>query len=206
MIKAVLFDFDGVLTLDESGSLSTCKYMSSATGINTDIFWNEYRKYNPSLQKGELKHEEIWDKICKAIGCSIDIKVLYDSFINTPINFEMLRLVQELKGKNFKIGMVTDNKADRMDLIINHHNWHDVFDGIAISAKIGSNKKEEKIFLSIFDTLSVNPKECIFIDNSAENLVVPQNLGVTTIFFEDKKNDVHHLRKVLYGLGLDISI
>ena len=206
MIKAVLFDFDGVLTLDESGSLSTCKYISSATGITMDVFWNEYKKYNFDLLKGTLKHEEIWDKICEGMGQDISIDVLYDSFINTPINFEMLKVVQELKEKNFKIGMVTDNKADRIEKIVYYHQWHDIFDSIAVSAEIGSSKKEEKIFLSIFERLSVNPEECVFIDNSKENLIVPQNLGVKTIFFDDKKNDVYGLRKELYDLRIDISL
>ncbi|NOW05387.1 hypothetical protein [Clostridium beijerinckii] len=34
MIKAILFDFDGVLTADATGSLSICKYICKKTGLN----------------------------------------------------------------------------------------------------------------------------------------------------------------------------
>lgn len=34
MIKAVCFDFDGVLTLDETGSQSICNYMAETEKID----------------------------------------------------------------------------------------------------------------------------------------------------------------------------
>lgn len=201
MIEAVLFDFDGVLTLDESGSQSICNYVSSATGIDKNLFAIEYRKYNATLQTGKQKHEEIWDKICCAIRHNIDIDVLYDSFINTPINFEMLELVCEIKCKNYKVGIVTDNKADRMKIISEHHNnWDDIFDFVAVSAEIGSGKSQEYIFLKTFQVLDVKPEECIFIDNTKANLVIPQKLGVKTIFYNCLENNVIGLKNELFSL------
>lgn len=204
MIKAVLFDFDGVLTLDGSGSESTCKYICAATGIDRNIFENEYRKYNVGLLTGKLKHEEVWGKICTAIGRDIHIEILYDSFINTPINFEMLKLVRQLKDKKFKIGMVTDNKADRIKSIIEYHRWEDIFDGIAVSAEVGSGKNQENIFHKIFQTLNLNPDECIFIDNNRDNLVIPNVLGLSTIFFDHNTNDIIGLKNKLAELGIEI--
>ena len=202
--KAVLFDFDGVLTLDETGSQSICNYVCAAAGIDKDTFRNEYKKYNVELLTGRIKHENVWEKICGAAGSQIEIKILYDSFINTPINSEMLGLAQALKKKRYKIGMVTDNKADRIRSIIDYHRWHGLFDGVAISAEVGSEKNQEHIFLKIFQTLAVEPEACIFIDNNENNLVVPRNLGVTTIFFDYWKNDVAGLKKELMALGIEL--
>jgi len=203
MIKAVLFDFDGVLTLDETGTESICKYISSVTGIDRSIFEKEYRKHNEELLLGELEHEEMWTELCEEIAQDIDIKILYDSFINTPINFEMFELVYALKHNKIKIGMVTDNKADRIKTIVDHHQWIDIFDGIAISAEVGSGKSEINIFNEIFQMLDVNPNECIFIDNSEANLIVPKRLKVTTLFFDHKKNDIVTLRKELLEAGVE---
>jgi len=90
MIKAIWFDFDGVLTLDKNGSYSTAKYISSTAGIDMSIFSSEYSKYNADLQIGKLKHEDVWESICDAIGLRIDIGFLHEAFIHTPINFEGL--------------------------------------------------------------------------------------------------------------------
>jgi len=193
MIKAVLFDFDGVLTLDETGSQSICNYICQATGVDKNLFRNEYRKYNSDLSTGKLKHEDIWGKICNEISYQIDIKTLYDSFINTPINNKMFDLVQQLKVKKYKIGMVTDNKADRIRSLVEFYHWHTVFDSIAVSASVGSGKDHEEIFNWIFDKLSVSPSECVFIDNKKENLIIPKSMGVTTIFFGHNANDITSL-------------
>lgn len=37
MIKAVLFDFDGVLTTDATGSQSICNYICKETGVDNAI-------------------------------------------------------------------------------------------------------------------------------------------------------------------------
>jgi len=205
MIRAILFDFDGVLTLDETGSQSICNYICQKTGIDYKLFKNEYRKYNADLLTGRLKHEDVWDKICAGISYQIDMRILHDSFINTPINKKVLDLVLQLKEKNYKIGMVTDNKADRIKSLIDFHLWDTVFDGIAVSANIGSGKEHRKIFNWIFETLTVLPSECIFIDNKKENLIIPQNMGVTTIFFDHSENNITRLINELIAAGISIS-
>jgi len=200
MIKAILFDFDGVLTLDETGSRSICNYICATTGVDKDSFARAYRKYNADLLTGKQKHEDIWGRVCDAIGRQIEIGVLYDSFNKTPINQEMLRVVKKCKDMNLKIGMVTDNKVDRIKSIVDHHHWDGIFDEIVVSAEIGSGKDQEPIFRAAFQRLSVEPCECIFIDNKEENLVIPKNLGVTTIFHDLEKNDVAGLEAEILSL------
>ncbi|MCL2407085.1 MAG: HAD-IA family hydrolase [Defluviitaleaceae bacterium] len=196
MIKAVLFDFDGVLTLDENGTSSICNYIcrERATGICKAEFEYEYRKYNKDLLLGKLTHEDVWDDICGAVGQDLDISILHESFIYTPINFDMIELVRELKEIGLAVGVVTDNKSDRIKSIIDHYKWHDLFDGIVVSADVGSGKTSEAIFHEIFKVLSVNPEECIFIDNTKKNLEVLDRLGVTTIWFEFEVMDVSALK------------
>ncbi len=54
MIKAILFDFDGVLTIDKTGSQSIIKYLARITGISKDALKREYYKYNKDLLYGEI--------------------------------------------------------------------------------------------------------------------------------------------------------
>jgi len=100
---------------------------------------------------------------------------------------QVMRWSLQLKVKNYKIGMVTDNKADRI-----------------VSANIGSGKEHRKIFNWIFETLTVLPSECIFIDNKKENLIMPQNMGITTIFFDHNENNITRLINELIAAGISI--
>ena len=121
MIKAVCFDFDGVLTLDETGSQSICNYIAETEKIDKLEFEREYRKYNKDLLNGKVKHEEIWSKICDAIEKPINISALYNSFINTPINTKVLDIVKKIKSLGLNTAMTTDNKSDRIKNIVAYH-------------------------------------------------------------------------------------
>lgn len=204
MIKAILFDFDGVLTLDATGSLSIRNYVCKETGLDIDLFKKEYSKYNDDLLYGKIKHEEIWDKLCNELNEEISIEVLYDSFINTPINNEMYNLIKEIKSKNYKTGMVTDNKKDRIDRIAEYYKFDSLFDTIIVSADLGSGKENEEIFMKTMQRLNVTAQECIFIDNQEKNLVIPKELGMNVIFYDHKENNIMKLVKELRDLEIDI--
>ena len=86
MIKAVLFDFDGVLTIDKTGSTSITNYLSNICGIPLEDVKACYYKYNKQLLLGEATHLEIWQDFCKSLGHNIDYDILIDSFRATRLD------------------------------------------------------------------------------------------------------------------------
>ncbi len=100
MIRAVLFDFDGVLTTDATGSLSICRYISEQSGLDPEQFQQEYYKYNADLLSGRTTHDRIWDRLCSGLHTHIGISLLYESFLHTPIDGKMLTLAEQLKKNN----------------------------------------------------------------------------------------------------------
>ena len=203
MIKAVLFDYDGVLTLDKSGSYTICKYISKNADIDYELFSHEYRKYNDDLLIGKVTHEQIWNQLCKNVNKSVSIKYLFDSYKNTPINTKMIDLVKRIK-KNNKTGLITDNKKDRIDAAKNDFKLAELFDVITVSAEIGSQKNKETIFSKTIKELSLNYDECVFIDNQENNLIVPKKVGMKTIFYNHKENDIKRLVSELKKLNIQI--
>ena len=97
MIKAVFFDFDGVLTRDKTGSLTTLRYLSQATGIPIQNLSGAFMPYNNDLNLGRTTHKEIWPGLCSALDVQIEIPLLRDAFASTPINSEMLELAHKLR-------------------------------------------------------------------------------------------------------------
>lgn len=49
-------------------------------------------------------------------------------------------------------------------------------------------------------SLQVRPEECVFIDNTAQNLIVPERLGMKTILFDDSVRDISAFEVILRGL------
>ena len=126
MIKCILFDFDGVLTIDKTGSTSITNYISQTMNISLETIKTSYYKYNKQLLMGEIVHEDMWEDFC---------------------------------------------------------------DVVAISAEIHSGKEDRCIFQYVLDSLHASAEECVFIDNTAKNLIVPAKMGMRTMLFDDENRD-----------------
>ncbi|MET0333943.1 MAG: haloacid dehalogenase, partial [Rhizobacter sp.] len=90
MIKAVFFDYDGVITLDKTGSLTTCCYLGQRLGLPTDTVQAAMRPHNEALNQGHTTHRAIWPEVCRALGRNIPFEWLQAAFESTPLNGEML--------------------------------------------------------------------------------------------------------------------
>jgi len=196
LIKAILFDFDGVLTIDKAGSSSITKYISKATNIPLDLVKSCYYKYNKALLNGDIIHKDMWNSFCNDLGNSIEYRVLIESFKNTALDIKMIDLIKELK-RNYLIAMVTDNKCDRIDTILCSNNLQSYFNLVAVSAKQHSGKDCIDIFQYVINNLGIDAAECIFIDNTEKNLVIPKQMGMKTILFNDENRDFDVFKKTL---------
>jgi putative hydrolase of the HAD superfamily len=196
MIKAVLFDFDGVLTIDKTGSESIIKYIVSKTDILFEILSNSYYSYNNGLLLGEYTHKDIWANLCRDVNTNIDYNLLLEAFENTLLDNDMLVVVKELK-KTYKIGMITDNKRDRIEAVSEINKFNEIFDVISVSADVHSCKDDKAIFEQTIAALGVSPNECIFIDNTPDNLIAPRLMGMTTILYNDENKNIDEFKNTL---------
>ncbi len=196
MIRAILFDFDGVLTVDKTGSHSVADFLHRKTGLGFELLRRAYGKYNARMLYGEISHRDMWPDFCADVGTALDPGLAEEAFRATPMNEEMLALVRELK-QHYLIGMVTDSPAERVEIAADHFGLRPLFDVISVSGQLHARKDQPLIFERTFEALGVRPEECVFIDNTAGNLTIPGRMGVKTILFDDEKRDVEGLRNLL---------
>lgn len=201
MIKAIFFDYDGVLTTDKTGSHTTTRYLSQVTGIELSAIKAAFNRYNQDLTLGRATHADIWPDLCIELGQALRIELLHEAFESTPLNAEMLSLARRLR-KGHSVGIITDNKQDRMDHLKRHQGLASWFDPIVVSAEIGSDKSSTEIFLHALNRAGARPQEAVFIDNNYENLAAPNALGIQTIFHDDETNDIDALLRHLQALGV----
>ena len=201
LISAIFFDYDGVLTTDKTGSLTTCRYVSRAMGIEVSLVLAAFRPHNEELTLGITTHVEIWPTICHTLGREVSITLLREAFESTPMNIGMFSLARSLKGK-YSLGIITDNKKDRIDHLKSFQGLELLFDPIVVSSEVGSSKQSIEIFRGAAKYLNLEPETCVFIDNNRANLLAPSALGMQTIFHDDEKNDIAGLVKALVALGV----
>ena len=120
------------------------------------------------------------------------------------MNEAMMQLAAELSARH-RLGMITDNAADRMAALIAQHSLDTLFDPIVISANVGSQKDSPEIFEYALRLVGSKPSECVFIDNQARNLTVPASLGFKTHLFDPKADDIEAFRRRLSEWGARVS-
>lgn len=196
MIKGIFFDFDGVITLEKQGTPPVISYIAKETGLPIKSVEAAYRRYNRALLCGEITHKDMWQDFCEELQFDIDYEILTGAFLNITLDQAVIAYIKELKEK-YIIGMITDNKVDRIETILKALNLKDLFDVVVISAEVHAGKTEEAIFEVALGRSGLEPQESVFIDNTTRNLEVPVKMGFRTIFFDDEKRDLAELKQVL---------
>jgi putative hydrolase of the HAD superfamily len=56
-----------------------------------------------------------------------------------------------------------------------------LFDHVIESAKIGLRKPDPRIYRMMVDTLGVDPRRCVYLDDLGVNLKPAREMGMTTI-------------------------
>ncbi len=70
------------------------------------------------------------------------------------------------------------------------HGLQKYFKETIVSGEIHMRKPENRIFVYAIEHLQCNPQECIFVDNSVQNLNAAQEAGINTVLF-NRDNEVY---------------
>lgn len=204
MITTIFFDFDGVLTPDKSGSITTCRTLHSAVpAVPFEHLLACYHRHLVKSLVGELSHYDVWDEFCACVGGTIEIDLLDQAFRAIPRNSAMFQLCARLKPQ-YKLGVITDNSQERFDAAKEALNLPALFDYIIVSGETGVRKDRDANFLTALALANAQANECVFIDNDPANLIAPAKLGFHTIYHDDAQNDVAQVRRKLAALGVNL--
>ena len=201
MIQAVFFDFDGVLTRDRTGTLTTCRYLAEATGIPFEQWRAAMEPYRAALARGRATRDATWPAVCEALGRDIPRELLVRAFESTPLDPAMFAFANSL-ARHGRLGIVTDNPKDRMDVVRNTL-WLDrLFAPIVVSAEEGCIKDDPAIFQRPLAKAGAAAEQAVFIDNAKGNVEVARSVGLHGIYFDDRERDLAALARELLVLGV----
>lgn len=202
MISTIFFDLDWVLTTNKNGSSQLCSVLSREGGIDYDHLYSTYYSLSLDLLLWKKKFVDIWEELCTLSWMTLALSDLPQYLAETPRNVSMFDLAQELKVAWYKCWVITDNPGERVDVLAEVMNFWSYFDTVVVSADVWWLKHGEEIFTYTCEKVWVAPDECVFIDNSPKNLVVPKDLWFEVFHHDDAQNDIPKLRTFLVSLWL----
>lgn len=188
----LLFDIDGVLN---RADYFTVQY-EKEFGIKAEVFDNFFIDELPDLLVGKSKLEEIIPRYFESWKWKGNI----DEFINywfrndVNIDLELIEIISELKRKNIKLGIASQQEFRRKDYLLNQTSLKDKFDLNYFSCDLGYLKTNSAFYEKI---VSENQEEIYFWDDSIENIEVANQNGINGILYTDTKEFKIQLNEIL---------
>src|SRR5271169_410245 len=189
MIKAVIWDFGGVLTTSPFEAFAR---FERERGLPTDIIrrTNASNHWDNAWAKFERAEVDIetFDSLFAAeslaLGAAVRGKDVLP-LLSGDLRLEMVEALKCVKAK-FKTGCITNNlpanaigSASGRTLYIAE--VMTLFDHVIESAKIGLRKPDPRVYRMMVEALNVDPRACVYLDDLGINLKPARDMGMTTI-------------------------
>lgn len=159
------------------------------------------RLYWGSLDAGNISDEELIRKACLRLPDQLHQKAveIYDNWFQTRPQIQgMEEVVDEIKKSGKKLYLLSNISAG---FAKNYHKTPHLnrllgkFDGHVFSGVVHMVKPQEGIYRHLLEKYSLDPKECLFIDDSQKNLDGAARLGIRGYLFD---GDAEKLRKYIF--------
>lgn len=192
MIKAVIFDMDGVIVdtilvhniaeqkvLSDAGVKLTLEEVRSYAGPPAEVWFREVlNKNNKSTDADELvdkKHEIMYGMLQKEI----------------PIMPGFPKLFNSLKKNRIRVALASGSQRRFVDFILSKLGVE--FDAVVTYEDVPNSKPHPDIFLAASKKLKVNPRNCLVIEDASYGVKAAKRAGMMCIGLINKNSGEQNL-------------
>ena len=186
MIKAVIFDMFETLVTLFVGRTYFGEDLAADVGADLFTFRKEWHSIEKERSTGKYTIEEGIEIVLKRLGIYSEEKVklgaakrreaLGDTFSSIPD--DTFRLLQGLKDRGMKTGLITNTFSDERD-IIRESPLFPYFDEALISYEQGICKPDPVLYQKMTELLGVQPEECLYVgDGGSGELYAARDAGM----------------------------
>ncbi len=198
MVKAILFDMDGVLV---------------------DSIESWFRLFNKALKyfgRKEFTWQQFLDEVWggpierdakKFFGKTVDEvkKFYFDNFNSFKRNLKLFPNTEEtltkLKNKKLKLGIVTNTPKKQANKLLNYLKLEKYFDVVVGGDEVKNGKPAPDLILLACKRLKIKPKDSIYVGDANVDIIAGKKAKCFTVGFKidgDKKiNNLKELIKVI---------
>ena len=186
MIKAVIFDMDGVIVNSEPAHVEaekqvllkygvkiTAEELRDYTGTTAEFEFNDLiRKYKLNTTAETLFNEK--EKIL--------FKLLEEK---TEPTKGVIDLIKNLKRQGLKLGIATSGHRKLAHYYLNKLGLESFFDTVVCAEDITRSKPDPEIFLRAAQRLGMKPFECIVIEDARLGVEAARKAGMKSIGYSN---------------------
>jgi HAD superfamily hydrolase (TIGR01509 family) len=188
MLKAVIFDMDGVLIdseplhhhtnqklFSELGFSLTDDDHGSYIGTTSHYMWSQLKnKFNLSLSVEELVKTD---------------RLTYMNYLKSqkdiaPIN-GIKKLIKDLYKNNVKLAVASSSPLDVIDVVVEAFQFNNYFDQLVTGDNVENSKPSPDIFLYAAKLLNIDPSESVVIEDSYNGVCAAKAAGMKCIGYRN---------------------
>ena len=195
MLKALIFDMDGVLVNSVKPIWESFNVVLKEEGVH---FSDDYIKNNlarslrDNLQAWKkefgIKDYDIMEFSKKAGSIQLDL------LKNEKVSQSLVNLLEQAKRQNIKCVVATSSLRWRAEKILNLLNIRTFFDVLVTADEIKNHKPAPDTFLEAARQLDVRPEECVVIEDAENGIESAKNANMKAVGLVTEYNSANELR------------
>jgi len=190
MIKALIFDMDGVLVdsepIHERAEMETCRQFGMVVSKSE---WDGFRgkKLEDIFSYASQKYGSGSEPIEEMIQCKIEIYLSY-ALCDMELVSGAFEFLQELKkNQKYRWALTTSGRRYQQEKILAKFHLADFFDIMVTSDDVLRGKPDPEPYAITVEKLNEKPEECLVIEDSDNGILSAkaagcQACGITTTF------------------------
>lgn len=156
-------------------------------GVSGEEYRREYFKHNHLTNvegkpwvEAALSAARVFDD---SVEAEKKVREINADFNNSKrLNTELLEKIEELKAAGYQIAILSNYTAELRN-VLKEQGIYELFDEVFVSTELGAQKPDPKAFFVTCETLSIEPAEMVFIDDTPRSLATAKEIGYTPILF-----------------------
>lgn len=96
-----------------------------------------------------------------------------------------VEVLKKLKQKGYPLYVISNFHEEAFAKVFAANAWFQLFDGLIISSEIKVLKPEPAIYQALLDRFSLQPQECVFIDDLLVNVEGARQMGLKGIHYQN---------------------
>jgi epoxide hydrolase-like predicted phosphatase len=194
-IKAVIFDFGGVLTTNITSRFTYALYRGTKYHRKPEpkAFLNILHKFS----KGKISEREFFEKTSKIIGKDEKkIRDVWQGILHkSKYRKEMFILIEKLRENGYKVAVLSNTNPTHQQHYSKRGDY-DHFHVKILSNLVGYRKPSKAIYKLALRKLKIRPEEAVFIDDLKRNILPARRIGINVIYYKNYRQVFNDLRKL----------
>lgn len=137
------------------------------------------------LLDGKINSSEFWVRFSLRYGKKVK-EELFGKFFNPGIIQETKDIIKQLKNDS-RVVCGTNTIDSHYYYLLNQGNY-DIFDEVYASNLMGISKPDSDFYRYILRKEGIKPENTVFVDDSEENILSAQKIGINSILFTDSES------------------